>query len=1720
MEQLVFEEIARASNISITTIRRDISIEQWGLGTIDIQNPDKIDLATYALSALIDLRTNSLEGSDFLQSYTEDFSQWTEQNFDSLSRAYRRELIAVLKRKGIQAINTAATQAKQLYDIAKGECTVPGIAQTQLRTEQFAQSSAMHDKGKGPQLTPLTSTEHHVRSGETIQDPPGLYAPTPRLSHTHGNQNLYPPLNYKDDDEHHVRRPSIPRATTQVPHEIRTNELPQRFTARQPTPTPSYYYGQHLSQQPQPRVYNQTTIPYNPYELPPTQEYTNNRLPPDKIVQFQKSWRKDNNYTGKPYDILTDKTKIFIELCQRLDIHESQYSSIFPDILEGRASTYYIHSIGPGLTWKQLYDKMNNHFNTNVNHNQYWTDWTTMSFARCKQDNLDKSLHEILEIMIDKLSLAQRALGPDFQGEVPLHTAVVRACRGQPELEQAMFSIKPTCEALFSDLRSAIQITIDRQAHQYQQEDVSSYYTDRRYNSAPRTKYKGDNYKARKPTTYNRPRLQGDARKSLSQRYTGQTKKICFICRREGCWSSNHPRTERAQSRRQYISAYEELHNDTPSHQAVAAYITGIEGLSESDHEDNTVQEQSDYSEDDQEQGEQAVHFLTSTAYLHRTTGEDIYSMDMECQADQFMLDGRYCTTYQGELWDTGAATVSTVGKAQLEAYIRDNPRTKVDWTPGKTSISFGGQGPKGSLGTVRIKNQVGAVTYHILDTPTPFLFCLADADRLGAYFNNVLNVIVRKDDTTIPVVRKWGHPFFNVRKQEVASFFTETELRRLHRRFGHPRTERLYKMLTEAGHTVNPTILEQIQKFCHFCQTYGSAPQRFKFSIKDDKHFNYEIIIDVVRIGNKDALHVIDADTSFQAAVFLKSMSARDTWEALCKCWINTYQGPPDYIVHDPGTNFAADEFQTRAKIVGAQCRQMPVEAHWAVGKIERAHAPLRRTFNILRAELDDRTDDEAILQMAIKALNDTAGPDGLVPTLLVFGAYPRINTESPPSPDIIARANAVRKAMRMLRNEQAKASIGRAIHTRNGPNAHDVLKLPLKSEIMVWREKGGWMGPYELKAIQNQDVVVELENGPVTFRCTQAKPYYRVVQPHEKPNEADPDEPPPVQTEAQKPRRRGRPRKDTKEQEDKDKDYPNQVSAREEPTQQKKRGRPRKVVQKAAQTFLTQKEKSDYELAIQLRTEGIISTPGAPFEESDRTEMEALIANGTFEVLRFDARKDYGRIFNLRLVREVKGKTTQPYEKSRLVFAGHSDTGKEEILTQSPTIQRMSQRLLLAIGASLIKTYGMHCELRDITQAYVQSKDKLLRTLHARPPKELQHSFPPNTILRVVRPLYGAAESGLYWFKTYHNHHKEKLRMKTSTYDPCLLVTDEGKTTFGITGLQTDDTISVVTLAFAQREQEELDKANFRAKPKTILTQKQPVEFNGGRIEIVQDNIKLTQKGQSQHLRTINPLAADAAQQYIAQRARGAYIASVCQPEAVFDLSKAAQTTSPTDEDISTLNARLKWQIENPARGLTFVPLDIERTKLFIFTDGSFANNKDLSSQLGFVIVLATEQRTRDGHDFTIYGNIVHWNSIKCKRVTRSVLASELYGMVNGFDSAIAVSTTLQQVVRTLDLPQIPVIVCSDSKSLYDCLVKLGTTNEKRLMIDIMSLRESYENREITEVRWINGKDNPADACTKHTPNSALEKLVSTNTLKIRVEAFVDRLEPVRGATRTDKN
>ena len=107
----------------------------------------------------------------------------------------------------------------------------------------------------------------------------------------------------------------------------------------------------------------------------------------------------------------------------------------------------------PREKFSAMYAKLKQHFDTEVNHEHYYTDWTTTSFNKLRRENPNESLHQILQRLFDKLLLCQRTLGPMFAGQQPLKTAVIQACRGVPELEYALFRPADDVEKLFSELR-------------------------------------------------------------------------------------------------------------------------------------------------------------------------------------------------------------------------------------------------------------------------------------------------------------------------------------------------------------------------------------------------------------------------------------------------------------------------------------------------------------------------------------------------------------------------------------------------------------------------------------------------------------------------------------------------------------------------------------------------------------------------------------------------------------------------------------------------------------------------------------------------------------------------------------------------------------------------------------------------------------------------------------------------------------------------------------------------------------------------------------------------------------------------------------------------------------------------------------------------------------------------------------------------------------------
>jgi hypothetical protein len=203
----------------------------------------------------------------------------------------------------------------------------------------------------------------------------------------------------------------------------------------------------------------------------------------------------------------------------------------------------------------------------------------------------------------------------------------------------------------------------------------------------------------------------------------------------------------------------------------------------------------------------------------------------------------------------------------------------------GVTQVKFGKGDAMESIGSVNVKTLIGKIIFHILKASTLFLISLQNMNRLKIYVNNVTNkILFTNGKRRAFLIRKWGHFWFYVSKLESAAFLTDVKLRKLYRRFGHPATDRLCKMLERADHNIYWNELKIIEKFCNYCQIKSFKPLYFKFTIKNDCEFNYKIFVNMLHLINKPMLYIINQAISFQNARFLPLLSATNAWHTLKK--------------------------------------------------------------------------------------------------------------------------------------------------------------------------------------------------------------------------------------------------------------------------------------------------------------------------------------------------------------------------------------------------------------------------------------------------------------------------------------------------------------------------------------------------------------------------------------------------------------------------------------------------------------------------------------------------------------------------------------------------------------------------------------------------------------------------------------------------------------------
>jgi hypothetical protein len=657
-----------------------------------------------------------------------------------------------------------------------------------------------------------------------------------------------------------------------------------------------------------------------------------------------------------------------------------------------------------------------------------------------------------------------------------------------------------------------------------------------------------------------------------------------------------------------------------------------------------------------------------------------------------YMIIDRYTFAVFYEIMiDSKTSIRSIVDYEQYLAFIKN---ISIDLNCTKTStinVQLGIESTS-SFESLTIDISFELMKFHVIKADTSFLLSLADMNRLKVYFNNVENLLIDKIKIS-SVIRRFDHDFLlweNFLHSYITQFFelnfcylTDVELRQLHRRFDHSFITKLHDLLKRSDHEMKKAILKKLTKFCSFCQKYAKSSERFKFILKNDVNFNYSIIVDVMYIENHFILHVIDEIIRFQAAKWLQNISAKHIWNMLRLCWIDVYLNSSDHILTDADKNFASRKFRQFVISMTIIIKTVLVEAHWSIDVVKRYHAELRRAYQMIIENLD--VDKKIVLQMIVKAINDTVDFDDLVLILLIFETYLCMHLMNFSISSITQRVMIIEKAMIEIRKFRAERQMIDALNIRNESIITSIHDLLLNSDVLVWRDnlnqRDKWIESFKLLKIDDETCKIVLSSESIDFRSTVIKSFLiESINDVESIDENVQSISGNVQSS----------------------DHQNNLSTESFEiirslaiTRSTRVRRLSLRYQNFADIIVFLQDDDSHSNQFECRSSSVLISI---FAESRRKEIIDLLEKRVFELITIDAVFRDVRIFNFRFVNEIKhSNISDVYEKSRLMIQTYNDLDKTLMLTQSFTIQRMSQRIILALTACTMS--DCHLYLKNIT-------------------------------------------------------------------------------------------------------------------------------------------------------------------------------------------------------------------------------------------------------------------------------------------------------------------------------------------------------------------------------------------------------------------------------------
>lgn len=461
----------------------------------------------------------------------------------------------------------------------------------------------------------------------------------------------------------------------------------------------------------------------------------------------------------------------------------------------------------------------------------------------------------------------------------------------------------------------------------------------------------------------------------------------------------------------------------------------------------------------------------------------------------------------------------------------------------------------------------------------------------------------------------------------------------------------------------------------------------------------------------------------------------------------------------------------------------------------------------------------------------------------------------------------------------------------------------------------------------------------------------------------------------------------------------------------------------------------------------------------------------------------------------------------KSRLVVLGNLDKQVCKIRTDAPTISELGTHLVFQRAAS----WKSDIIQADVKQAFL-SGDQISREVYMIPPKEGLAGVQAGSLIRLLKSAYGLADAPRQWWLKFAKILRSAGWVESRLERAMFYLYDKTGKLVGQSGCHVDDFLVTGVGPTYERSLEVLKREiKWGAWKVNEFTHCGRDISRDSKFDVIVDQSKYVQNLQEVVCET-NRLAVKMTDKEYEQT-RGllgslGWATKQSQLHGSFGVSTLLSEINNRDRSTIKKANKLLQKIQSSCLKLRFPSaLDLDTAVVGVFSDASFANRPDQTSQGAYLVTLMDPQATQ-GKMSSL--SVLSWSTHKVRRVCRSTLSAEAQAAAMAVENGDFVKILLAEAKCS----QFPIqnyhqylksqkgVLVIDARSVYDYLTSDSgkLPSDKRLALDLRML-QFYRQASDWDLRWVAGPQQLADSLTKEETNTGYLEWVMENAKYILV-------------------